>query len=155
MKRASVWILVMALLLSLTACGGAKSAAAEPVDLNAVYEGMQDTLPEMFVMDETTMLNFLGIRAEDCQQAIAAVSNDGLRADEVWLIEAKDQQALDKLKTLAQTRLEAKADETVLYSPEQYAVVEKAELITQGMYLVLLVSPDVDTLKADVEAAVK
>ena len=106
-------------------------------------------------MDETTMLNFLGIRAEDCRQAIAAVSNDGLRADEVWLIEAKDQQALDKLKTLAQTRLEAKADETVLYSPEQYAVVEKAELITQGMYLVLLVSPDVDTLKADVEAAVK
>lgn len=155
MKRASVWILVMALLLSLTACGGAKSTAAEPVDLNAVYEGMQDSLPEMFVMDETTMLNFLGIRAEDCRQAVAAVSNDGLRADEVWLIEAKDQQALDKLKTLAQTRLEAKADETVLYSPEQYAVVEKAELITQGMYLALLVSPDVDTLKADVEAAVK
>lgn len=42
MKRASVWILVMALLLSLTACGGSKSAAAEPVDLNAVYEGMQE-----------------------------------------------------------------------------------------------------------------
>ncbi|MGN0978644.1 MAG: DUF4358 domain-containing protein [Faecousia sp.] len=155
MKRTFAWILAMALLLGLTGCGGANSQAAEQVDLNGVYEGMEATLPEMFVMDETTMLNYLGIRAEDCQQVVTAVANDGLRADEVWLIEAKDQESLDRLKTLAQTRLEAKADETVLYSPEQYAVVEKAELFTQGMYLVLLVSPDVESLKADVEAAVQ
>ena len=153
MKKAFALIMTLALLLSLAACGSEAAPAAEPIDLNAVYESMQETLPDMFVIDETTMLNFLGIQADDCLQVIAAVSNDGLRADEVWLIEAADEAALERLQKLAETRLTAKEDETITYSPDQYAIVEKAVLMTEGNYLVFLVSPDVDTLKATFEAA--
>ena len=76
-----------------------------------------------------------------------------MRSDEVWLIEAKDDASLESLRQLAQTRIEAKLDETVSYAPDQYAVVEKAELLTNGRYLALLISPDVDALKAGFEAA--
>lgn len=112
-------------------------------------------LPDMFLMDADTMLNFLGIEAADCVQAIAAVSGDGLLADEVWLIEAKDQAALERIENLAKTRLAAKEDETVSYNPEQYQVVIKAELITDGMYLALLVSPEVETMKTQFADALK
>ena len=103
----------------------------------------------MFVMDEDTMLNFLGIDAADCTQAIVAVSGDGLRADEVWLIEAKDEAALQRILDLADVRRTAKEDETVSYAPDQYQIVLKGQLLTSGLYLAYLVSPDVDMMATE------
>lgn len=155
MKKIFAWILAAALLCC-TGCGKAgETSDAKEVDLTGVYESCQELLPEMVTMDEDTMLNFLGIVTEDCDQAIAATCVNGLRTDEIWLVEAKDGEALERLKALAEGRLEAKRDETVSYAPDQYAVVEKAELLTEGNYLVLLVSPDVDGLKTIVEGAIK
>ncbi len=151
MKRTISLILVLAALISLAACGEAKA----PVDLNAIYEGYLETLPEMMLIEDSLRKNFFGIDNEDCVQVITAICANGLRVDEVWLIEAKDATALSRLETLAQTRLEAKAQETISYAPDQYAIVQKARLILEGNYLILLVSPDVDTLEADLERLLK
>ena len=110
MKKLFAIILSAALILSLAACGASQEPAAKSVDLNAIYEGYADILPEMMVLDETTMLNFLGIQAEDCTQVVAAVCGNGLRTDEVWLIEAKDEEALARIAQLADTRLISKED---------------------------------------------
>ena len=53
------------------------------------------------------MLNYLGISMEDCAQAVVAVTSDGLGADEVWLIQAKDTEALARLQPLARISLPA------------------------------------------------
>lgn len=144
--------LVLVLALSLTACGG-KEEKTVSVDLGALYESYGDYLPDMFAMDEASMMNFLGIDTQDCANYQVAICGDGMRADEVWLIEAKDEAALENLRELAETRIQAKLDETVSYAPDQYVIVEKAELITNGLYLALLISPDVDAMKAAFEAA--
>ena len=143
MKRLIALLLVI-LTLCLAGCGG-KEQAVE-MDVQAVYESMEGTLPEMLVMDEAMMLNFCGIKAEQCAQVVVAVCSDGLRADEVWLIEAADEAALKELEGLAEGRLTRKGEESITYSPEQYEVVKKAEVITAGNYLAVLVSPDVDAL---------
>lgn len=153
MKKLFSLILALTLLLSLAACGAKEEAA--PVDLNALYESFVPSLPDMFQPDEETMLNFLGIDAADCAQYVVSICGNGMQADEVWLIEAKDEEALARLTELAQTRIVAKEDETISYAPDQYAVVQKAELLTNGKYLALLISPDVDTLKAGFEAAMQ
>lgn len=158
MKRFATILLAAAMLLSLCACGGqetpettaapteAPTTEPVPVDLARVYDTVSGQMPEMILLDETMMMNFLGIAAEDCAVAVVATCADGLRTDEIWLIEAADEAALERLKTLAETRLRLKGEESITYSPEQYAVVQKAELITSGLYLALVVSPDVDTL---------
>ena len=150
MKKLIILVLTFAMVLGITACGGAE---AKSVDLQQIYSTYESTLPAMMVLDEGTMMNFLGISAEDCTQVVAAICADGLRADEVWLIEAKDTAALEKLTNLANTRLAAKMDETISYNPEQYLVCEQGVVLTEGLYLAFLVSPDVDTFKASFEAA--
>ena len=70
-----------------------------------------------------------------------------------WIMSRKDEASLETLRQLAQSRIEAKLEETVTYAPDQYVIVEKAELLTNGLYLALFISPDVDTLKAGFEAA--
>lgn len=151
MKKTVSILLAALLLLSLTACGTQKETAS--IDLDALYESYEPQLPEMFYPDEATLLNFLGIRTEDCARYRVAICAEGMRADEVWLIEAKDQAALERLEQLAKTRITAKLDETETYVPDQYLVVQKAEVMTRGLYLALLISPEVDTLKAGFEAA--
>lgn len=153
MKKTVAVILIFILMLAMTACA---SADAKEVALDTVYSQLLETMPEMILIEDGDMrLNLMGIQADDCVQVITAVCADGLRTDEVWLIEAKDAAALDRIAALAENRLLAKAAESETYSPEQYAVVQKAETVTEGLYFALLVSPDVDTLKAAVEAAVK
>lgn len=151
MKKVLSVILALALVLGMTACGAKEEAVS--VDVSALYESFGQYMPDMFFPDEDTMLNFLGVSVEDCVQYKVAICAEGMRADEVWLMEAKDAAALENLRQLAQTRIEAKLDETVSYAPDQYVVVEKAVLLTQGNYLALLISPDVDALKAGFEAA--
>lgn len=143
MKRYIAFLLA-ALMLCLAGCGN--KAASVEMDVESVYEEMEGTLPEMVIMDEKTMLNFCGIEAEMCNQVVVAVCADGLRADEIWLIEAADEDALETLQDLADGRLLRKGEESVTYSPEQYAVVQEAEVITAGNYLAVIVSPDVDDL---------
>lgn len=145
MKRV-IALLLAVLTLCLAGCGGKDSGSSVQMDVQAVYDSMVPVMPEMLAMDEMMMLNFCGIEAEMCAQAVVSVCFDGLRADEVWLIEAKDADSLKQLQALAQSRLERKGEESITYSPEQYEVVQKAEVLTAGNYLAVLVSPNVDKL---------
>lgn len=155
MKKLTAILLIAVLLLSMAACGSEPAPEKKNVDLNAVYESFGSSLPEMWVLDADMMLNMFGIKEEDCTQVITSIVSTGLNVDEIWLIEAKDAAALEQLKALAESRMKAKADETVDYLPDQYVFVEKGVILTEGLYLALIVSPDVDNLKATFEAAVK
>lgn len=142
MKRIVALLLVAVLILA--GCGGKEKVA--DMNMQSVYDRFESTLPDMLVMDETMMLNFCGIEAELCAQAVVAVCSDGLRADEIWLIEAKDEAALAQLQSLAKSRLERKGEESITYSPEQYEIVQAAQTITAGNYLAVIVSPDAAAL---------
>ena len=154
MKKIISLILALTLVLSLAACGGS-SKAEEPVsvDVAALYDSYSQYMPDMFYPDDETLMNFLGINVEDCAKYKVAICAEGMRSDEIWLIEAKDEAALENLRQLAETRIQSKLEETVSYAPDQYVVVEKAQLLTNGLYLALFISPDVDALKAGFEAA--
>ncbi len=150
-----LFALVLAVcMLTLAGCGSnaettlsTSNTPAKKLDLQALYAQMSDKLPEMLTMDETMMQTYYGIAKDDCLQAVVAICSVNVRADEVWLLEAKDNDALARLKALVDTRLAAKATELENYLPEQYAVVKKAKVITHGNYLLLLVSPDADALE--------
>lgn len=152
MKKILCAIMAVCLMLTLAACGNQKQQA--PVlDMEALYESYQQHLPEMFYPDEDTLMNFLGISVEDCVQYKIAICAEGMRADEVWLIEAKDDAAMQNLTELANTRIQSKLDETETYAPDQYVIVQKAEVLTDGRYLALLISPEVEILKSGFEDA--
>lgn len=159
MKKITVLLLCALMLVSLVACGGesdAGNAASGNVvsdntvtlDVTAAYEKLTQaaTLPEMLELDAGMMLDYCGIKEADVTAAKVLICADSLRTDEIWLIQAKDAAAADTIVKLAEKRLEKKGEESITYSPEQYAVVEKAELLRQGNFVALIVSPDVATL---------
>ena len=145
MKRITALVLALMCLLSLCACGKDASAQTPTVtDMTQMYEKIGQTvaMPEMLKLDAGMMLDYCGIRQEDVKQAVVAICADSLRTDEIWLLEATDADAAQRLMELADKRLAKKGEESITYSPEQYAVVEKAQLVQMGTYIALLVSPD-------------
>jgi hypothetical protein len=160
MKKFISILLIAMTLLSLAACqsGDPATTAAtggnkEPKELvladtyTAITANV--TMPEMMLLDDAdTVLGVCGINIEHTKQLQVWLCANSLRADEIWLIEATDAEALAQLKQAAQNRLTAKDEESITYDPEQNAIVKKAHLATYGNYLVMIVSPDVETITA-------
>jgi len=119
------------------------------LDLTAVAELLEAAgMPEMIELDEMLMLDYCGIAQEDVKQAVVAICSDSLRTDELWLVEAIDEEAAQRIMELAEFRLEMKGEESITYSPEQYEIVQQAQLLQDGSLIALLVSPEVETLAA-------
>ena len=143
-------IAVMLLVLVLAGCG----SAVKEVNLEQLYTDLESVgMPAMVKLQSSMMLDFYGIQEADVKQAVVTVCSDGLRADEVWLLEAVDAAAAERLKGLAENRLKQKDAESVTYSPEQNAIVKKALLMVEGNYVIMITSPDVEAMTAKVNAA--
>lgn len=149
MKRFLSFLMAALMLLSLTACGGdTTTAAPKQLDLAATYTDITKDaqMPEMMKLETDLLLDLFGIRTEYCSQAVVYICVNSLRADEIWLLEAADEAAMESLKALVDSRIAQKDAESITYSPEQNAVVKAAQIIQAGNYLVMIVSPDAQTI---------
>ncbi|MBR3475229.1 MAG: DUF4358 domain-containing protein [Oscillospiraceae bacterium] len=129
------------LIVLLSACGG---TAAKDADLSAVWARMEKKfdLPAMSALSERQLERYYGIDTAACPQLVAMQCDDGLRVDEIWLIQAADEEAAEKLLALGRSRLDQLAAETENYLPEQYAVVQNSRALRIGCYVALLISPN-------------
>lgn len=154
MKKLVYAVLLFCLVFGLAACGGAK---ALDVDVEQLLSDMATKVgwKDMMTMSSKHLKNLYGIAEADVVKFSGVMKNDGITADEILLIEAENETKADALKEKLQARLKNKANEAKDYLPEQYAVIEKAEIKQKGQYLALLVSPDVDALSKLWEAAMK
>ena len=137
---------LLAALLLLCGCGATpqqKDDSPVNVDISALYTKLEGLgLPAMVEVGADMQLSLYGIEGADVVKAKVAISDDGLRADEVWLVEAVNAEAAARVEGLVKNRIQQKDDESVTYSPEQNAVVKAAQIIEAGNYLVMIVSPD-------------
>lgn len=158
MKKLFALCLAILVVLGMTACGGdtQDNVDRKPVEKNVadiyVELGNVVELPEMLPLNESLMLDYCGIEVSDVKQAEVYICADSLKTDEFWLIEATNEEAAKKIVDLAKARLKTKGDESITYSPEQYAVVEKAQLLQNGNHIFLLVSPDVESMVTALES---
>ena len=139
-KRILPLMLLLAAALLLSACGGSPAAA----DLSAVYDSISDSLalPEMLVLPEKRVQTYYGFDPAACKQLLVAVSGEGLRVDEIWLIEAADAKTAEAILASARSRIEQVCAETENYLPDQYAVAKGAEALRVGNSVGLFLSPD-------------
>lgn len=157
MKKVLALGLALLMMLGLAACSGEEKPddAVKPVEMAVadIYTQLDDkiALPEMLTVNEGMILDFCGVEEKDRKSAVVAICADSLKTDEIWMIEAKDEAAADRIVDLAKARLKKKGEESITYSPEQYAVVEKAQLLKNGDYVILLVSPNAEAMVTALE----
>ncbi len=132
--------LILALLCSLAACGGEKA----PADLERLYTEISalGEAPEMIRLADKRIQRSTGVDPESCAEILVAVSADGLRVDEIWLIRSLDEEGAKAAESLARSRVEQICSETENYLPDQFAVAKEARIVRSGVYVGLFVSPE-------------
>ena len=138
-KRILCAALILALLCCLPACGAEKA----PADLEKLYTELcaLGDAPEMIRLADKKLQRSIGVDPAACPQAIAALCEDGLRVDEIWLIQAADEEAAKAVQALAESRAAQICAETENYLPDQYAVAKASRVLRIGSYVGLFLSP--------------
>ena len=142
MKKLIALLLALCCLFVLSACGEAeKPEESKDLDLHALSQQMQEklgvTIPEL---NQNMVLNMYGLSTEECAEMLVYSDYDATRCNEIWLIKAVDEAALEQVKTLAQSRVDSLLDQSRNYNADVFAASEEARIETRGLYLLLVVT---------------
>ena len=149
MKKIVSIALSLMLVLSLVACGGSNSSAKEAPDLSKYYEDFMSSLgadntPMMMELDaDMTEAFYAGLNEIETKQKV-------MRAVpfEFALVEVANADDAAKVEEIFQARKEAQVAGGAWY-PETIAAWEKAEIITNGNVVALIVAGETQTDAVD------
>ena len=150
-KLICVIALVTLLAVTLCACGG----AAKP--LSDVFSEIKTTynVTDMVEFTNVDDLNrFYGIAAEDVKEYAGGINNSGVNQEEIVMILATDTDAAARIAEALNNRLKSKLNETKNYNPDQYAMLEKCSVDTDGNYVSMFLSENAESMKADYKKAI-
>ena len=141
--------MTLMLLFALCACGTVatnQDVKDVKLDLGQIMTEIESsvTLPEN--MDDITnselLLDYYGINAEDVKSFAVKFNGTGIKCDEIIMIEAASDEALEKISTALNNRLEDVKNQMNNYLPDEYEIASKCKVETAGNYVVLFISPD-------------
>lgn len=148
--------------LSACACGGNNNNASstdngasvsDNVSSEPTVEGIVSAISAQYPLDSMTqitnadkLLNTYGFAPTDYSEIAVYTNNTGTEVSELFIIKATDETTLANIQEKLNNELNSKLNQTKDYLPEQYAIVEKCEVGTNGKYVRLIISPDADKM---------
>ena len=150
MKRIFCALMIFALMFALCACGGSGDTTTTTadtnvsIDLEAVMTEISSTITMPENMDDITsadlLLQYYGIKAEDVKQFAVKINGTGIKCDEIVMIEAVDADALGRIKSCLDNRLDDVKNQMNNYLPDQYQIAAACKVETRGNYVTLFIS---------------
>ena len=143
MKRAALLLLVL-FAGALSACGGAKTAPAEPFAPGKFYDTLSADfgLSSMVVLDADAIYNYLGVPPEDYTEGVAAFRADSVLVDEIWVFNAADEAAAERILRAAEFRKEQLVSENRDYLPDQCRIAAAGKCVRKGNAVGLFIAPE-------------
>ena len=149
-------VCVLALLLTLTACGGSDSqpqkSAAEIADAIYSTQTFQDTLN---AIDADMLGDYYRIDAADLTDSKVYVSGSFSTAEEIAVFQASSSDAVENIKKAIDTRLEYLKLAFENYVPGEMTKINDPVLITKGTTVVLVLADDTAAVSDQVNELLK
>ena len=148
MKKLIALMLALVCVFALCACGAEEEEETVEVtlDLTALSgEMIQKIGEEMPQLSEMMALNLYGLTTEDCAEMLVYSDYDATKCNELWLIKAADEAALDNVKAMAQNRVDSLLQQSNNYNADVYAASQDAKIEVRGLYVMLCVSTASDS----------
>ncbi len=137
-----------------TAAEPSSAASVTPASIYAAV-GNQVALPSMIEGDDNFISNYYGINPADLDGYVFASAEDPTLADSVIIMKAKSGDGAERIVAALNTVIEQKAVEMENYLPEQYAIVAKSSVKTEGDYIYLVISAEADNIESVIRENLK
>lgn len=161
-KITAVLMLSAITALSACACGGNNNntgstdngvSVSDNTSSEPTVESIVSAISAQYPLDSMTqitsqdkLLNTYGFAPTDYSEIAVYTNNNGTEVSELFIIKATDDTTLASIQEKLNNELNSKLNQTKDYLPEQYAIVEKCEVGTNGKYVRLIISPDAEKM---------
>ena len=164
MKRIAVLVLTLVMALSVCACASKTETASSNAtadntasqtenskSLKDIYEQVKKEayLPsEMSDFTASRLTKKFGITDEQYTDFAGAICTQGQDQTQIIYIKAADDAAAKDIAEKLQKDWQATYNVIKNYSPDQVAIIEKAKVETDGLYVSLVIASDADKIKS-------
>lgn len=150
MKKALIFLIAIVLTFSLFGCNETKS-----YDANALADTLNTELEfgeTLEKSDANVAYSIYAIDSTLCTDA-ALYLGSGATADEIAVFTCKDKNSVEKVLTAVNERLDYLFDGYSSYGPAEVPKIENAEVITEGLTVIVCICENPDSVKSIVDAA--
>lgn len=143
MKRLISAVLALMMIFALCACSEG-SDSNKATDIAAVKAQIISELKMDGTMDiaSSRLLDLYGIEETWIADSQCFVTMEGIFPDEVIMVRAADKSAVSQIEEKLEARLNEVKVQSQSYDPENYAIAQECEVITDGTVVALFLSPD-------------
>lgn len=135
-----VAILVFMLLMMIYNSGSTKpfKEVASAVEASIDKEGLVR-------QDAQALKRYYGLNSADYEGVLFYSSEFSISAEEILLIEVKNEQQVQSVRDALEERIEKRRDAFDGYAPEQVQLLDEARIQVRGNYIFLAVAPQAET----------
>lgn len=145
--RQKIWLIV-GLLLSfcLFAGCGDKSGDEKKTEvtqtLEEIYTQMEENveLSPMLKLEDDYITNYYGVDLSTFDEYVFMTAENALLAETIIMVKMKEGESSEAVVKLLENIIKQKKAELENYLPEQFKIVEKSEVTTNGNYVILIIS---------------
>ena len=120
----------------------------EETVLDRIYSRIDTLEPEVQMMElDGRNLSYLGLQPEEFRDGRFYVCSNGLKADEIWLVEMEDETAAQAMLSRARERIQLRAATFDKYLPEESALARRGIALARGRFVGLVISGSADQMK--------
>lgn len=157
-RKLTIFLIAAIMLLSLCACGTAKSSGADPVELGKAMLDKASDMPDMSVVsssdkDGEELFKYVSDLPYDKVAGYYLAYASAGSAEEIAVIRLKNSADAAEAKASLERHLESRLGLFKVYAPDQAASVEAARIVTEGDTLALFVCKNADSLSGELQKA--
>lgn len=148
--------LIAAVLSALLSCAD-KTEEKALDSVESIYARIEEAagdISRLESVDEQTLASVLGVDTNRIKAYRLGVAADSSLADEIGVFELSDTGYAEELVHLLRSRLSRAARIAKEYSPTQYELILKAEVVSKGNFVFYTVCRDTESVTAAVKKAI-
>lgn len=150
MKRATALITLLAVLVLLPACGASAPPESDATALE-IWEDINTQLPEgsfprLMELDQNGFEDFYSLTDKQVSEFVAYIPMMNVKATEIVIIKAVSGKAGD-VEAAMKLRQETALKTWETYLPDQYELVKNYRLVTNGDWVLFVVSEHAETIE--------
>lgn len=155
MKHRGIVLLALAVALGLLSGCSGRGEPNEALTAAEVGEHIQQTasLSEMKQGDAEKLHKLYHIEAGEVADFVLYTALSNVKADELAVIKVKDARRTEGVMDKIRQRIEAQTVKFKDYRPEEYYLIEKHVLKSQGPFVLFVVSKDADRIESAFDEA--
>lgn len=130
------------------------AAPGEELSVQEMYDLITEsvTLISPVIMQDNFIENYYNIDPALLEEYVFSMSEEATSAETVVIMKLKDKADAGTISAALQLVIEEKSGEMENYLPDQYDIVKKSAVKTEGSYVYLVISEQADTIEKIIEA---